>query len=58
MIQRIHNVSVRLSKEDFERLEKAIEILNKRTIAKVTKATVMRTAINEYVNKIIADEEN
>lgn len=54
----LHNVSARLSKEEHDKLEQAIEILNKRTIAKVTKADVMRTAINEFVNKVIQEEEN
>ncbi|MFR7272466.1 hypothetical protein ACLVL5_06200 [Streptococcus pneumoniae] len=51
-------MSARLSKEEHDKLEQAIEILNKRTIAKVTKADVMRTAINEFVNKVIQEEEN
>ncbi|UTV34854.1 hypothetical protein [Bacillus altitudinis] len=54
----LHNVSARLSKEEHDKLEQAIEVLNKRTIARVTKADVMRTALNEFVNKVLTDEEN
>ncbi|WP_353856761.1 hypothetical protein [Bacillus sp. Bos-x628] len=55
----MYNVSVRLNEEDNKMLEEMLTRLNSRTVGKVTKADILRTALKEFMaRELTADKQN